>query len=153
MAFEARFERRAVQLQLVDRQRCVAAQGISGAGRVLQFGLDFIGVALADPYAADRKRDVARRELAQVDPGRAHEGGDGVEPGVEKPQRILITIAIQAGVGHRRGARQRREVFGVMHPHRIGVDIVLPLAPQQGVELRLGLGMQEALEADEAGVG
>ncbi len=40
-----------------------------------------------------------------------------------------------------------------MHPHRIGVDIVLPLAAKQSIELYLGLGMQEPLEGDEAGVG
>src|SRR5450830_1065980 len=87
------------------RRDSSAARRVAGAAGVLQLGFDFIGVALADPHAAYRERDVARRELAQIDPGRAHEGGDGFELGVEEAHGVFKTLAIQPGIGDGRGAR------------------------------------------------
>ena len=40
-----------------------------------------------------------------------------------------------------------------MDPHGIRVDIVLPLAPQQRIQLLFGLGMKKALERRELSIG
>ncbi|WKV84854.1 hypothetical protein LJJ44_01565 [Pseudomonas sp. B24_DOA] len=103
MPLQLAFQGSAFHLPLSNGQKGAAPEHIAFAGWTLEFGFDFVGIALANPDPGDRACDILRGEVADIDTLRTFEACRSGKFCIEETDPVGIAVTIQLGVGQRLG--------------------------------------------------